>query len=177
MLGLMPEIVQSAEWRRLDNLRRGIKTFKNAIQLPKSQIATSGNQRVDDWCERWGCTRDTFFRARKVREVFAQHPELRDQWESQLLSGQICLSRLVCALGGAQTDQSKRERTREEARQLDLFADAFQNIRGASQEWGRFAPDKRKLILASWRKTVEAMPEEMAREMALVIEERTRLSQ
>lgn len=73
MMPIIQEVVLSAEFRRLDNLKHGRKT--NEIELKpqcfsKSSNLTSGSdeakESVKNLCIRWGVTKETFYKARAV---------------------------------------------------------------------------------------------------------------
>lgn len=75
-LNLLKEFVQSAETRRLSNLKRGIKTLEKPLNPPKS-IQSTSEKGIDELCERLGCRRDLYFQAVRIRRIF-ELPSLQE---------------------------------------------------------------------------------------------------
>lgn len=171
-LGLLPDWVKASETRRLENLRRGVKTIKNLNVSPKECTAPSGefsaetNQAI---AERFGVSIDILKRALRVRKLLEADPHLRELYEPELMSGEKSLWNVEAAIKGAATDQSKRNAGVEKS-QLELFGDAFDNLRNCSRGWNRFSPENRQHVLSSWKKTVVAMPPALRRELLEVLE-------
>lgn len=71
MIPIIGEIILSAEFRRLDNLKSGRKT--NEIELKPQCFSKSSNltseesrESVKNLCIRWGITKETFYKARTI---------------------------------------------------------------------------------------------------------------
>jgi hypothetical protein len=168
-LELMPEFVKASETRRLNNLKRGVKIGQNPLFLPKESDFPSGNERVTEFCARLGVSDGTYKRAVRVRDLFEKHPDFRAEFEPDLLSGEKSLWNVESAIKGAMADQSKREPSKERS-QLELFGDAFDNLRSCARGWSRFSPENQQRVLDSWKTTVTAMPAELRRELADILE-------
>jgi hypothetical protein len=103
---LLKEFVVSAERRRLENLRRGVKTIEKALIFPKSAERTSengseGSERgYDDLAARLGCGRNLLFQALQVWRIFEKSSKhkfefqdgrertLKEHFEPQLLDSE-----------------------------------------------------------------------------------------
>jgi hypothetical protein len=172
-LGLMPEWVKASESRRLTNLTRGVKIAQNPNVSPKSSDLTSIDKHPET-CEalatRFGVSKETFFRAIRVRKLLDSDENLRALYEPELMSGEKSLWNVEAAIKGAQTDQSTRNQGVEKS-QLELFGDAFDKLKTSAKGWLRFTPENQQRVLSSWKKTVEAMPPALRREMLEVLEE------
>lgn len=159
-LGLLPDWVKSTESRRLTALTHGVKNLKNLNVSPK-QCDTASVERhpetIKTLSERMGVSRDVFTRAIRVRKLLEADPALREIHEPELMSGEKSLWNVEAAIKGAQTDQSKRDAGVEKS-QLELFGDAFDNLRTCAKGWTRFTPENQERVLASWKTTVKAMP-------------------
>jgi hypothetical protein len=169
-LGLMPDWVKSSEIRRLENLKRGIKTGEKPNVFPKEQNTPSGDATVKDFCARLGVSVDIYKRALRVHKLLAADSNLRAEYEPDLISGEKTLWNVESAIKGAATDQSTRQAGVEKS-QLELFGDAFENLRTCAKGWNKFSADNRQRVLDSWQKTVAAMPKELRHELRAIIEE------
>lgn len=68
-LALLKEFVQSAETRRLSNLKRGIKTLEKPLNLPKHTERASGKG-LDDLAARLGVGTTVMDQAVRIRKLF-----------------------------------------------------------------------------------------------------------
>ena len=174
-LGLLPDWVKASETRRLDNLKRGVKNLKNLNVSPKQCDTTSGEftpTTVAALADRLGVSRDVLQRAVRVRKLLEADQNLRDLYEPELMTGEKSLWNVEAAIKGAQTDQSKRDAGVERS-QLELFGDAFDNLRSCAKGWLRFTEENQQHVISSWKKTVTAMPPALRRELLEVLEATT----
>jgi hypothetical protein len=126
-IGLLPEFVKSAEQRRLENLKRGIKNGQKPLIFPNG--SNSDSETVKDLCARLGVDWKTYDQARRVRDLLhdprckalaallregrkpvpvdgalaALQKELRAEFEPQLLNGAKNLWNVASAIGGRLT--------------------------------------------------------------------------
>lgn len=169
-LSLVKEFVESAESRRLSNLKRGHKTREIPLKSPKDSNFPSENESVQELCARWGVAVETYKRARLVHQIFASKPDLKTEWEPKLLSGEKNLWNVLSAIGGAGADQSKRTEGVLQG-QLELFDETFSKLQTGAKAWKRFDPQQKHLVLQQWRKTAAAMPPDMRSAMIQALEE------
>jgi hypothetical protein len=167
-LSLLPEFIQSAEYRRLQNLKRGVKTCENPLKSPKDSNCPS--ETVLEVCQRWGIAVETYKRAREVHNIFAKDTALKKEWEPRLLSGEKNLWNVLSAIGGAGADQSKRDQGVLTG-QLELFGTAFTSLPKAARAWAKLETDQRRAVLQAWRKTAAALPQDLRSAMVQVLEE------
>lgn len=165
---LMPEFVKSAESRRLQNLRNRIKNGSKPLILPKPLEAAS--ETLTDFCGRMGYSRDTWERVTKVHAIFDKNPELKEQWEHQLLSGEIGLNRLLCALGGQASDQSKRE-AGVASKQLELFSTGLDALARGGRYWNELDDKAKNTFINKWRTASVKMPPDLRRRMVEALTE------
>jgi ParB-like chromosome segregation protein Spo0J len=166
-LGLQKEFIESAEKRRLANLKQGRKTLEKPLKLPKESNLPSG---ASDLCARWGVSVETYKRANQVREIFAQHADIKAEWEPKLLSGEKNLWNVLSAVGGAGTDQSGRGAGVERA-QLEFWESPFSGLQHALPAWKKLDDDRRSAVLDEWRKTAKKLPADLRAGMKEVLEE------
>lgn len=161
-LSLLPEFVKSAESRRLENLKRGVKNGSKPLIFPKPSDLDSGS--VKDFCARLGVSDETYLRARRVRELFEKHPHFKTEYEADLINGEKSLWNVESAIKGALGDQSKREPAKEN-NQLELFTDGLDALAKAAKFWTRFDDANKETIRTKWRTAIKAMPAELRREL------------
>lgn len=84
----MAEFVQSAETRRLRNLKQGVlpgrgtKTMEKALKFPKSSEGSSGAlESVEGVCERLGCGPNLYFQAVRIRRLFDKSGEHKFEFQ------------------------------------------------------------------------------------------------
>jgi hypothetical protein len=167
-LGLRKDFVESAEQRRLANLRRGIKTNENPLTGKTNEAET-----VKELCTRWGITDMTYGRARQVRELFDKHVDIKVEWEPKLLSGEKNLWNVLSAVGGAGADQSKRSAGVEQS-QLEFWDAPFDSLKHAAPAWTKLDDAHRESVLDDWRKTAKKLPADLRAGMLQVLEEFTK---
>lgn len=175
-LGLLPDWVKASETRRLENLKRGVKNIKNLNVSPKDGYTTSGEftpNTLAAIADRFGVSRDVLQRAVRVRKLLDADQNLRELYEPELMTGEKSLWNVEAAIKGSQTDQSKRQDGVERS-QLELFGDAFDNLKTCAKGWTRFTPENQQHVLSSWKKTVQAMPPALRKELLEVLEEITK---
>lgn len=168
-LGVMKEFVAAAEVRRIQNLKRGIKTLENPLKVPKDSNCPS--ETIQELCDRWGVHINTYKNARRVRDLFDKSEELRAQWEPALLSGEKNLWNVISGIEGRAGDQSTRESAKA-ASQLELFDQSLTTLGTAGKFWSRFDAEKREQLIEKARGVVANMPQELCRAIAEAAQER-----
>jgi hypothetical protein len=166
-LGVMKEFVESAEYRRLENLRQGRKTREIALVSPNP----SNSDSVKGLCERWGIGWDTLDRARKVHQVFSEHPEIKTEWEPKLLSGEKNLWNVISGTAGAAPQHQTGRDNGVAQSQLELFEGALDNLKSTGKTWKKLDPQRQELLIDKWRDTVKSWPAELRAAVAEVLKE------
>lgn len=172
-LGLLPDWVKSSESRRLNALAHGVKNLKNLNVSPKQCDTASVEKHpetIQALAARFGVNRDVFTRAIRVRKLLEGNQAWRELYEPELMTGEKSLWNVEAAIKGAETDQSKRDQGVEKS-QLELFGDAFDNLRTCAKGWTRFTAENQQHVLKSWKKTVQAMPPGLRKELLEVLAE------
>ncbi len=162
IMPLIKDFVDSSETRRLNNLKNGVKTLQ--IPLKLSNASTLGIETNQELCQSLGIERETLRRARMVYEIFAKKPELKKIWEPRLLSGEKNLWNVLSGIAGADADQGNRDKGVIDA-QLELFGEAFGEVKKASMGWNKFSAAQRDQVITKWRDTAMALPQEMREAM------------
>lgn len=124
VMPLLKDFLESAESRRLANLRRGVKTREIPNKSPKSSTLYFGSN--DELCASWGISQGTLYRAKEVHDLFhnpkcehliklyadakvrvpavdkllVKQRELKAEFEPQLLSGEKNLWNVLSGVGG-----------------------------------------------------------------------------
>jgi hypothetical protein len=94
---LLKDFIAASERRRLDNLRRGVKTIEKALIFPKPTELASGNG-YQGICERLGCSDELLRQAINVRKVLqlphkfefqsGREQTLKEHFEPQILDAE-----------------------------------------------------------------------------------------
>ncbi len=186
-LSLMPEFVKSAEHRRLENLKHGVKTGAKALIFPKPSDSASGT--VTEFCARLGLSRDTYEQAVKLRkilheencaelakfykdrkpsaaELVKKQAELREKFEPDLLSGEKSLWNVISAIAGHVSTNDVPL-----AEQMEFWTSPFSALKRNANKWDSLTKPARALLLNAWKETAETMPADLRRQMAAVLEE------
>ena len=175
-LTLLPEFVESAEYRRLEHLRKGIKTLEKPLKAISSSNSTKSPGRpaeedsLRSLAEKFGVGKDTVRRGLQVVELFAKNADLKAEWEPKLLAGEKNLWNVLSAVGGAGADQSKRT-DGVIAAQLDFWNSPFDGLKNAAPAWTKLDEDKREEVLDAWRKTAKKLPQDLRDGMREVLDE------
>jgi hypothetical protein len=163
-LTILPEFVQSFEFRRLQNLKNGVKTLEKPLTTKLSDEKSSRSL-----AEKFGVSRETMRRVIAVRDLFAKSPDLKVEWEPKLLAGEKNLWNVLSAVGGAGADQSKRADGVEQGT-FDFWTAAFTPLTERASTWNRLAADTRQKITEQWAQAAKAMPKELRKAIVEVLE-------
>jgi hypothetical protein len=164
-LTLLPEFVESAEHRRLEHIKKGVKT----LEKPLSSNSTKPES-LRSLGEKFGVGKDTIARAFQVIKIFAANPAIKAYWEPRLLSGEKNLWNVLSAVGGAGADQGRRAHG-VEAAQLEFWNSPFAALKNAAPAWKKLDDGAREHALADWRKAALKLPEDLRAGMRKVLEE------
>jgi hypothetical protein len=186
-LTLLPDFVKSAEHRRLENLKRGLKNGAKPLIFPKPSDSASGT--VTEFCVRLGVSRDTYEQAVKLHkilhdencaellkfykgkqpakpELLAKQAELRAKFEPDLLTGEKSLWNVISAIAGHITTNDVPL-----AEQMEFWTSPFSALKRNANKWDSLTKPARALLLNAWKETAETMPADLRRQMAAVLEE------
>ncbi len=162
VLPLLKDFIESAENRRLANLRRGTKTIEKPLKSPKGSTLPIGED-LSDLCQRFGVSIRVFNQAVMVMNLFAKKPELKKDLEPQLLNGEKNLWNVLSAAGGEETDQGGRE--------LGVAAGAFNGFRKAGAVWKKLSRAEREEVENKWREQAAALPQDLRNALTEVLTE------
>ncbi|HVU26518.1 MAG TPA: ParB N-terminal domain-containing protein [Verrucomicrobiae bacterium] len=163
-LGLLKEFVESAESRRLANLRHGRETLEKPLKLPNFQNGSSEPQSVADLCARWGIKDKIYYQARKVQKIFddRENEGFKKTWHDKLIFGEASLWNVISAFGGEKTDQSKRD-AGVMAKQMEL------GLEGLVQ-WNSLPENYQESVIEKWRKTAAQIPKSLRKTIIEILE-------
>jgi len=80
-------------FKRVKNLRKPLSESEEAND-PSGEVGLSG------LAVKWGVDRKNFQRCRTVSKLFAEHPDVRDEWEPKLLSGKASFWNILSGYKG-----------------------------------------------------------------------------
>lgn len=173
LLNLLSEFVKSSEQRRMENLKRGNKIGQKALIFPNLSNYGSGTKAPEglkDLAERLGVSLSTVEAVARLKKLFDKRPDLKLEYEHQLLSGYRTVWKIEAAIGGALTDQTKREENRDQS-QFKFMTDGFDALASSAKFWKRFDEEKQNKVLATWKKTASSLPADLRHKMAEVLNE------
>lgn len=143
-------LLAESKARRLSNLRN------SSSALESSRVNDRGNVRTaEDYAERLGIGRTTFFQVRNVVGHFAKSPELKEYFEPKIFSGEMGLGAVLQGIAGWTATKGQHRQERE---QLVLWQD---KIKGFC--------DPRKF--AGWDKTTPEVRDHVRSELVKGIQE------
>jgi hypothetical protein len=123
---------------------------------PKSIQSTTGN--VEELCARSGFSRDLYFQARKVHEAFARRPDLREEYEPRILSGEMGLGACVAGLAGKESTEGAKRQDRPPEQ---LLFDGFAAISVRFRAWDKLEGSTRRAVADRAVETILALPDEV----------------
>ena len=106
-----------------------------------------------------GVSRDEFFRAAKLHAIFAENPELRDEWEPKILCSEnpVGLGAVVSGIAGAAaTRGTERAPTRNTA--LARWDVSWGELANHSKSWDRWSEEAREHAAERVRETIAVLP-------------------
>lgn len=101
-------------WRKV-RMRR-VENLRNPLSESESTLVDSGQSGLKVLAQKWGVNEDNFGRCDKVLKLFAEHPDLKAEWEPKLLSGKVSLRGLVSGFKGLIEGKRNQGKTPEEFR-------------------------------------------------------------
>ncbi len=167
ILGVHREYVQSAESRRLSNLRRGVKTLEKALKAPKYTECTSGNGGGTDGtngtyaelAERVGSSLILVKQASAIRRAFeltakvefefqdGSRRTLRAHFEPQILDAEhpMGLGEVLKGIGWFvdENGKAKNQAPPERNSHLHYFERGLENFSKQGQHWTAFTAKER----------------------------------
>lgn len=153
---LMADAYAEAQQRKLDCLKKGSRSAGSALRANS----------IEELADLVGVGRRLFFQAKELHEKFSEDPELRSQFEQDILSGEVGLGATIAGIAGQKATKSKSKPKED---QLELFDDGLVTIEKRFRYWEKFNPDQRDHAAKAIRRAVAKMPEELRREFARAI--------
>lgn len=151
---LMADAWEEAKKRQASKQFGKPATGSTISVLPKS---------VAELAEQCGFSRVLFFQARDIHDIFTAKPKLRDEFEGQILSGDISLGPLKAGIAGQQATKKSENGGigKPQSNQFLLFTVALDTVKKRFSYWNKFDEDERDRVRSNIRKTVSAMPKDL----------------
>lgn len=154
---------------------RGSKLHRATLILPESDREETGGKgskepvlpTMDDIAHSLGISRDTLMRARQIHLDFRRNPDLREQFEPRILSGDLPLNRYSSA---AHSSESTRGGSRNAPRYLvcrsdggtkGLLPKSLITLGNGFERWGEFDPEARAVFRDQFLTLIASAPEEI----------------
>ena len=134
---LLKPAVEEARARQAAALKRG--------EVPSSSQKTTGNVTVEGLADGFGFGRNLLFQALDLHKKFAEHPELRTQFEEGVLTGELGLGGVIQAIAGKLATEGKERVVRPADA---LIVRAFTDLRNRWQGWQGLPETKRDEVKA-----------------------------
>jgi hypothetical protein len=133
----------------------------------KSKSTQSTLISVEEIAIRLGFSRDLFFQAGKVWEVFGRRPDLREKFEPRILSGEIGLGACVAGLASSEATTGS---DRQDRSPYQLITDTFSALnKRFDQRWEKLEGSARLAVQEEAASAVLAWPEEVQQAIAKAI--------
>lgn len=129
---------EAAQRRKLEALKQGIQT----LGLP-TRVAS-----VTELADRLGVSDELLNQSRRLHELFAKTPALRDVWEPRILHPEEPVG-LGAALAGIAGQTASKGKARPPARNTALrnFTVGWENLVRPSTHWSRWSDEDRDLVV------------------------------
>jgi hypothetical protein len=124
----------------------------------KSKSTQSTLIDTETLCSRSGFGRDLYFQARRVHEVFARRPDLREEYEPRILSGDMGLGACVAGLAGKESTEGTKRQDRPPEK---LLIDGFQAIETRFRAWDKLEGSARRDVADRAVETILSLPDEV----------------
>jgi hypothetical protein len=131
---------------------------------------------VIDCAEQIGFGKNLYEQAAEIHKIFADHPDLKAQFEPKILAGVdeetghvVGLGGIVAALNYLLKGARKGGPPKTPDKQLDLFEDGFQTIKTRLCYWKQFNLVQKEKAVAAMRDMVNAMPDDVLTELQRAI--------
>ena len=113
---------------------------------------------VLDLCVRAGFSRDLYFQAKSLHQEFEKRPDLREEYEPRILTGEIGLGACIAGLAGKEATHGGNRNDRPPEQ---LVFDTFTDLRTRFSRWEKIEPSQRKAICHEAADTVLSLPNEV----------------
>ena len=161
---ILAGMAKSGKLRTHLNLKIGTKKPEKANVCRKSHVATIGNGDLETYCGMMGIDRDTYYRAREIRQAFAEHPALRERYEMKMVCGEIPPSGVRKAIGSLlgnirEGDDLKSKRA-ERQRHIKSH---WEKMQSHFEFWDELGKDRQEEVTESIVVGVHKWPAELQR--------------
>ena len=155
----LQEALDECRERKLEMLKKG--------NVSPSCIKYTTGKTVEDYAETLGISRETFYLAKKVHEIFARDPEYAALMEPRILGvpiGGEHEEKRPVGLGAVIAGHAGRKNSTDGIAlkgQLDLFTGGWDILRKRLVYWGDFTDDQKTTAVKSVVETISVMPGEL----------------
>lgn len=153
---LVKEFVQSAESRRLQNLRKGVKTREMQLKTPTFPVESNFPESVRELAIRWGVSHATILQAEDVRAIFAKDAGFKAEWEPKLLSGECNLWNVKSAHAGGNPSAQTGRDEKKSFKQMQLMFEPLD-----AKAWSGLDEQKQEMVITSWKTAAAKIPKHL----------------
>ena len=149
---------------------RGSRYFDKASRpLLDGQVLTA-----EDVAASIGVGRSTLFQAKEAHEIFAEHADIREDFEQKIIEGQIGLGAALAGINYLLKGRRAGGGDKPPDRQLELFEEGLNTVVTRLHLWEKFDLENKEKAVKTIRKTVSSMPADLRQEWkrAIAIAER-----
>lgn len=125
---------------------------------PKKLSTESTIKPIDLLAVELGFSRDLFYQAKQLHELFEKREDLREDFEARILSGELGLG--ACIAGIAGRDATAGAKRNDRGPEQLIFA-SFADLTTRFSRWEKIEPAQRKAIANETANTMLALPEEV----------------
>lgn len=198
MIPFLPDFAEEAGKRRLANLARGQKSFKNPINLRSKLLASEENFLAISG--RFGLSKETVRQAFKVRDLLhnenckqliafymgsfgkperkippleelrAYQKECRERLEAELYSGEKNLWNVISYIGGALPGTQEKRDDAAEQSTFDFYENLFTPVMEKNYHWNQLSAQRREQIVAHWTEQARQWKPELRKAVLQAIE-------
>lgn len=118
---------------------------------------------VETMCAELGVSRELFYQAKRLHDIFTERPDLRDLFEERIMDDEdpISLGAAIAGVAGHLSTRGKEKAASSGSAgvKLVVFTDALKSLKKGLKAWEKIPEEHHEKACVAIRATVDAMPD------------------
>jgi hypothetical protein len=148
------------------HLAKGALAYLSFPVIAARRFANGGDRKaqstestvLDDLARQLGFSRDLFFQARNLHEVFEKRPDLRDEYEPRIMAGEMGLGACLAGIAGRVATEGKN---RNHTSKGDLLRQSFKQLEIRFTYWAEMADQERRALANEFASVAVTAPDDV----------------